>query len=99
VFTNQTPSINVSGLSVGATTLATSQIPSHSHNVLYWDGEQNNNYPLRSAGMRVPDASLNSSTDGAGGGGSHTHSISGSATSSAITLNVRYANVIICSKN
>ena len=34
-----------------------------------------------------------------GGGGSHSHAISGSATSSAITLNVLYANIIICSKN
>ena len=34
-----------------------------------------------------------------GGGGSHTHSLTGSATSSAITLNLLYANIILCSKN
>ena len=40
-------------------------------------------------------------TGGAGSGGSHNHSFSGSGsgTSSAVTLNVRYANIIICSKN
>jgi hypothetical protein len=40
-------------------------------------------------------------TGGAGSDGSHNHSFSGSGsgTSSAVTLNVRYANIIICSKN
>ena len=38
-------------------------------------------------------------TSTVGGGGSHTHSISGSATSSAVTLNVLYQNHILCSKN
>ena len=33
VFSNQTPTINVSGLSAGATTLSTAQIPSHTHNI------------------------------------------------------------------
>jgi hypothetical protein len=94
VFTNQTPTINVSGLSAGATTLSTSQIPSHNHSA-----PGNSQYQSQ-AGSCGANAFLNNqSTGDTGGGGSHTHSISGSATSSAITLNVRYANVIICSKN
>jgi hypothetical protein len=34
-----------------------------------------------------------------GGGGSHTHSLTGSATSSAITLAVQYVDVIIATKD
>ena len=37
-------------------------------------------------------------TEATGGGGSHTHTIAGSVTSSAITLNVLYANIILASK-
>jgi hypothetical protein len=41
------------------------------------------------------------STDAQGGGTSHSHSLSGTpgGTVGAVTLNVRYANIIICSKN
>ena len=110
VFTNQTPTISNTG-TVGATTLSLSQIPSHAHG---FSGEYGSGYaipisgPVGGGAYGIPDGSLNggyrptaaaSSTDSQGGGGSHTHSFSGSATSSAITLNVRYANVIICSKN
>ena len=99
VFTNQTPTINTSGLSAGATTLSTTQMPSHSHSI------STNNSPGGGAanttvhGDSCSGSGFNISTAGNGGGGSHTHSISGSATSSAITLNVQYANIILCSKN
>jgi hypothetical protein len=99
VFANQTVSISVSiSGTTGATTLSTAQMPSHTHTV-----------NAGSAGILVPTVPcgglsgvtadiVSSST---GGGGSHTHSFSGSGsgTSSAVTLNVRYANIIICSKN
>ena len=93
VFANQTPTINVSGLSAGATTLSTAQIPSHTHTSpkAYGCGGCNFSYGSTLNGTVT--------TGAAGGGGSHTHAISGSASSSAITLNVQYANVIICSKN
>lgn len=108
VFTNQTvtTSISVSG-SAAATTLSTSQIPSHWHRV--------------SAGQPIPsmysydtiygypngyDICAGPATRGAtsevqGGGGSHSHSISasGSGTSSAVTLNVQYVDLIIASKS
>ena len=104
VFTNQTPTISGGSLSgsIGATTLSTSQMPSHSH-------ESNvNDYAALACSVYTgtqftsPNFPPGKSTGSAGGGGSHTHSFSGSVsaiTSSAITLNVRYANVIICSKN
>lgn len=97
VFANQTPSINVSGLSAGATTLSTTQMPSHTHGTYYglaYCGGTNSFQ--QSGGWASLGTTATSST---GGGGSHTHSISGSASSSAITLNVQYANIIICSKN
>jgi hypothetical protein len=100
-FANQTPTINVSGLSAGATTLTTAQIPSHLHTLL-------TTYAVNTGGCFSTQnwANTSGSSSGStlnsgntGGGGSHSHSLSGSATSSAITLNVTYANVIICSKN
>jgi len=94
-FTNQTPSINVSGLSAGATTLSTGQIPSHSHSFTgsICTGSLNcGNRPyFYGAGTTT--------TTSTGGGGSHNHSISGSASSSTITLAVQYVDHIIATKN
>lgn len=99
VFANQTPTINTSGLSAGATTLSTTQMPSHTH------GSVLSSTTVYAGPHREPDVSANygftytANTGAAGGGGSHTHSVSGSATSSAITLNVQYVDLIIASKN
>lgn len=99
-FANTTPSISVdaSGLSAGATTLSTSQMPSHSHSFSLASAcvPSSGNYAQIG---RQTDMSQN--TGGAGGGGSHSHSMSGSAsaTSSAINLNVRYADAIIAAKD
>jgi len=99
-FANQTPtiSVNVSGLSAGATTLSTTQIPSHSHSTALYYAGGTGGY---GAGNLTCGPAGTFSTGSTGGGGSHTHSISGSATgsSTAVTLNVQYANIIICSKN
>ena len=94
VFSNQTPTISTSGLSAGATTLSTTQIPSHSHSTNIFGPGCNFQNSVGGLGN-----GLNIQTSSTGGGGSHTHSISGSATSSAITLNVLYQNHILCSKN
>jgi hypothetical protein len=97
VFSNQTPtiSVNVSGLSAGATTLSTAQMPSHSH-VIQAGNTCGGGTVQPGTGNNGP-----SNTNAQGGGGSHSHSISGSASgsSSAITLNVLYQNHILCSKN
>lgn len=96
-FTNQTPSISVSGLSAGATTLSTGQMPSHSHNTSSpYAGCLCTPYYLGNSRGQV---FTTVSTGGAGGGGSHSHSISGSASSSAITLAVQYVDHIIATKN
>lgn len=95
-FANQTPTITTSGLSAGATTLSTAQMPSHSHSISASGGSYN---PCAggygASGSNNNPASLGNT----GGGGSHTHSISGSATSSAVTLAVQYVDHIIASKN
>jgi hypothetical protein len=98
VFANQTPTITTSGLSAGATTLTTAQMPAHTHNFsTYYNGSPQNNYAYPNGSDGVGGTSVTVSSTG--GGSSHSHSLSGSATSSAITLNVQYANFIICSKN
>ena len=95
VFTDQTPTLTTSGLSAGATTLTTAQIPSHTHG---GGGTTPANQTLTNAsGFAAGLTSAN--TGSTGGGGSHTHTVSGTATSSAITLNVQYVDVIIAEKN
>jgi hypothetical protein len=96
VFANQTPTITTSGLSAGATTLTTAQMPSHTHTL---NSVASTSYNPCGGSTAATSTGNSASLSNTGGGGSHTHSISGSATSSAITLNVTYANVIICSKN
>jgi hypothetical protein len=96
VFTNQTPTINTSGLSAGATTLSTTQIPSHTHP--YQAVISGGFVSLTGCGF-LSNGSQSLTTSATGGGGSHTHSVSGSATSSAITLAVQYVDLIIASKN
>jgi hypothetical protein len=101
-FTSQTPSGSVSvssiSASVGATTLSTPQIPSHSHNMLggFTDSDLGivNGY----------GGTAERATSNTGGGGSHTHPFSfssGSAsfTGSAINLAVKYVDLIIAQKN
>ena len=97
VFTNQTPTINATGLSVAATTLTTTQIPSHTHNGVA--GSSGCGIGASVAWADNCGYVMNGNTSSTGGGGSHTHSISGSATSSAITLEVQYVDLIIASKN
>jgi len=106
VFANQTPTI--SGGAIGATTLSTAQMPSHTHifpfngYLRYLFGPPASGFTdfqmNGCAGGGFAGSSVTPSTVAEGGGGSHTHSIT-AITSSAVTLNVRYANIIICSKN
>lgn len=104
-FASQTPSgsvsINTSGLSAGATTLAESQIPSHRHN----SGQRANNFGGSDFFVLGNGAGGGAgvNTTFTGGGGSHSHSISGSATGSfsgnAINLAVKYLDVITATKD
>ena len=101
-FASQTPagsiSINTSGLSAGATTLSTTQMPSHNHNTSLFEGAGQASVPAAGA---AGFSTFN--TGNTGGGGSHTHTVSGSATGTftgtAINLAVQYVDVIRATRN
>jgi len=85
-------SVSTGGLSAGATTLSTSQIPSHTHGVNNGGGGSGQPYSTFSGAFNTSFANSGAS----GGGGSHSHSISGSAT---VNLAIQYVDVIIATKN
>lgn len=93
VFTDQTPTIS-NTLSVSNTTLTTTQIPSHTHNV-------GNSVSSAAAGCGYYWAGNTASvvSGATGGGGAHNHGLSGGITSTAVTLNVQYVDVIIATKD
>lgn len=90
-------------LSLSAHTLSTPQIASHSH-----PSGSFSSYNVRNGSTQLGATSFTNSGN-AGGGGSHTHPISGSAglggSASATTslsvpaMNLKFANVIACSKD
>jgi hypothetical protein len=106
VFASRTPGGSVSGSNSGgavdATTLTTSQIPSHTHG-----------YPVFDAGFSSASGALfdsfensggSAASSATGGGGSHTHgftqpSWSGSFSGAAMDFAVAYVDVIFASKN
>jgi hypothetical protein len=92
-FANQTPTISTGGLSAGATTISTAQMPSHNHFIS--PSSVYNCGPYMNSGSGSPGGL----TGDTGGGGSHTHPISGSATSSTVTLAVKYVDHIIATKD
>lgn len=103
VFQNQTPTISVSG-SASATTLTTSQMPSHTHIGSgaagnYYGSVGNTGFNYWGWDNAINDRDTYGITAAEGGGASHTHSWSGSASSSVITLAVQYVDLIICQKN
>lgn len=95
--------VSVTG-AVGAHTLTTPEIPAHSHSfstAFGIDQTQSNptQWKVNYAAQRLPITISNT-----GGGGSHTHpfsvsSSSAGGTASTPALNVKYANVIIASKD
>ncbi len=101
-----TPSVSgsLSG-TVGATTLTTAQIPSHSHEQR--NAANSTAYLFQVYGgtrATLPRSTGETSgttitTNNTGGGGSHTHSFSGSLSSATATINVAYVDVIIATKN
>jgi len=100
-FASQTPagSINTSGLSAGATTLNTTQIPSHTHTQIATGTLGPYGNPGCGSVTLATGGSAN--TGSTGGGGSHTHTVSGSATftGTAINLAVQYIDVIRATKD
>ena len=101
---SDTSGASVTGsLSLSAHTLSTPEIASHSH-----PNASFSTYSVRNGSTSLAATSSTNSTN-AGGGGSHTHPISGNAglggSASATTslsvpaMNVKFANVIACSKD
>ena len=93
-FTTAFASKAVTG-TTDATTLTTTQIPSHTHNMYFTNGFDNTGavYPTGGIGIRINNLYYASNTSG--GGGSHTHTFTGTA----IDLAVQYVDVIIATKN
>ena len=93
------------GGSISATTLTTSQIPSHTHGVTAQFA--NSGYsPTTVSWFYAPytGSSTTVTSGGAGSGGSHTHTFTGTAhnhtfTGTAIDLAVQYVDAIIASKD
>jgi hypothetical protein len=103
-FASQTPSISISSISgsAGATTLSTPQIPSHTHQGRAGAGGSPPEGVPGDSDSRSTTAFTGQPTSPTGGDGSHTHPFSfssGSATSSAINLAVKYVDLIIAQKN
>jgi hypothetical protein len=107
--TTATNQAQTQGGTVGNTTLAISQIPSHTHNAVFSNATGGNNvFPQMRTGFsgNSPNASSNT-----GGGGAHDHSFTGSShnhtqdshthtfTGTQIDLAVAYVDVIIASKD
>ena len=99
-FASQTPTITINSISgsASATTLTTPQIPAHSHNIPNSQGVSGGG--KAGSGNEIPEGNIN--TNNTGGDGSHTHPFSftsGTASSSAINLAVKYVDVIRASKD
>ncbi len=83
---------------VGNTTLNTTQIPAHAHNIQNWNSVKGGTLSRQIGMSNTTTASAlaaNTTTDNAGGSGAHNHTFTGSA----INLAVQYVDVIIATKN
>jgi hypothetical protein len=90
-FANQTVSATV-----GGTTLATSQIPSHEHNIkIVTNGGDGGQTAIQLQPGILSTGFSGGLIQSTGGGGSHTHSFTGTA----IDMAVQYVDVIICTKS
>ena len=88
---------------VGAHTLSTPEIASHSHPLNRRIGNPTPGQPISTPFGPQP-SNTNATTNATGGGGSHTHPFSGSlsSTTADVTIpaaDVKYANVIIAAKD
>jgi hypothetical protein len=94
-------SVSVTG-NVGATTLTTAQLASHSHaGRVQRDPSNQGPGPLGIVGTNETTANANGTTQNTGSNSSHTHSFSGSGSlsSATATINVQYVDVIIATKD
>jgi len=102
VFSNQTPTFTgaIGSLTSGATTLSAAQIPSHFHSAQWYVGQSTGSGSTITA-WATNETLYSADTSAIGGGGSHSHSITGVPGGSVgpVTLNVKYLNNILCTKN
>jgi len=90
---------------VGSYTLTSSDIPSHSHEIMPKLGGSNAGFGAYLQGATNAGGNANNTTTGlTGGGGGHSHSFTGTAhnhtfTGTAINLAVSYVDLIIASKD
>jgi hypothetical protein len=84
---------SISG-SVGATTLSTPQIPSHTHTAAFQTSPFNFSLATDLSGLSAPG-----NTGATGGGGSHNHPFSFSSGVGTVDLAVKYVDLIIAQKN
>jgi hypothetical protein len=86
--------------SVGATTLTTAQLPSHSHAAGSTLTSVSNQNPCANAfgNFRIDNTGGNQSAT-TGSNGSHTHGFSGSLSGASAAINVAYVDAIIAIKN
>ena len=87
VFTSRTPSGTV-----GSTTLAIGDIPSHDHPTTFGGGDVTS---VSTSGSQVAADSTTGSTNNTGGGTGHTHSFTGSS----MDFTVQYVDVIAATKD
>ena len=108
VFASRTPSGtfsgSLSGGSVSATTLTTSQMPSHSHQLGVWYYDNDGPNPNSGAARGSSFEGKYATTTSTGSNSSHTHSIAGGSVSGSVSMDamdfdVQYVDVIIATKN
>lgn len=96
--------INVSNITTGATKLSVSQLASHSHNIqisAYFIDPDNASTPYISPSDDNRNGAVKTSSS-VGSNSTHTHTVSFSSSGSHnhnITLNLKYANIMVCIKN
>jgi len=92
-FASVTPTISMTNAAV---TLATSQMPSHTHTRCIYSGS-GGSWGSSSGGGSSPGCHAYPATGSTGGNGAHTHS--NSAASNAINLDVHFVDAIIATKD
>jgi hypothetical protein len=101
--------VSISG-NISDTTLTTSQIPAHTHQIRSGNGSQNNSRPDHAA----VNGSFFNNSQSAGGGAAHNHAhtlagsmtgtpgvgnLAGSLSSATASINVKYVDVIVATKD
>ena len=85
--------------STGAHTLTEAQIPSHRHGITTKSNNGVNTFNIEAFQYRNGNQNTGEVTNYTGGGGSHSHSLSATFSSGTATINVKYVDTIMASKD